>query len=460
VTVSPPPASALARAETLRGLCGGAVHLPGDPGYDLARAPWNVQAESFPAAVAYPAFPDEVADVLRAASAAGLKVAPQGTGHGAAPLEGRLGQAVLLRTAALGELVIDSDRRIARVGAGVLWGDLADAAGTMGLAGLHPSSPDVGVVGYSVGGGMGWYARRLGLQCNAITAAEVVLADGSIVRATADADAELFWGLRGGGSPLGVVTALEFRLFEIDTVVAGYLAWDWTQVERVLPTWAAWCAEAPPETTTSFRLLHAPPIPSVPPELRGRHMLLVDGAVLGPDHRAAEILAPLRALAPAFDTFTRVPAPSLVRLHLEPEGPSPAYASSALLTGLPDAALAAVIDAVGPGSGTRLTVTELRQLGGALSRPDPAGGALDRLDGEFLVLGLGLEDDPATWPGLREDAARLLAAVTPWATSGQYLPMLDETSDTRKAHRPEVSARLSALRRAADPTDLFVGQHF
>ena len=150
--------------------------------------------------------------MLRAAAAAGLAVAPQGTGHGAAPLQGRLGDAVLLRTAALGELSIDEDRRIARVGAGMLWGDLVDAAGTVGLAGLHPSSPDVGVAGYSIGGGIGWYTRRLGLQCNALTAAEVVLADGTFVRATADSDTELFWGLRGSGMPLGVVTALEFEL--------------------------------------------------------------------------------------------------------------------------------------------------------------------------------------------------------------------------------------------------------
>src|SRR5918911_5416666 len=124
MTVPPPPASARVRAETLRGLCGGAVHLPGDPGYDLARAPWNVQARSFPAAVAYPAFADEVAEVLRAASAAGLAVAPQGTGHGAPPLEGRLGEAVLLRTSAMSELSVDPVARRARVGAGVLWGDL------------------------------------------------------------------------------------------------------------------------------------------------------------------------------------------------------------------------------------------------------------------------------------------------------------------------------------------------
>jgi len=459
MTVSPSPASAQARAETLRGLCGGAVHLPGDPGYDLARAPWNVQVESFPAAVAYPAFPDEVADVLRAAAAAGLTVAPQGTGHGAAPLQGRLGDAVLLRTAALGELSIDEERRIARVGAGVLWGDLADAAGTVGLAGLHPSSPDVGVAGYSIGGGIGWYARRLGLQCNALTAAEVVLADGTFVRATADADAELFWGLRGSGIPLGVVTALEFELFGIDSVVAGFLAWDWTEVERVLPSWAAWCAQASEDATTSFRVLHVPPVPSVPAELRDRRLVVVDGGVLGPDGPAAEILAPLRALRPEFDTMTRVPAASLVRLHLEPEGPSPGYASSALLTGLPDAAIAAVLETAGPGSGNRLTVAELRQLGGALGRPDPDGGALACLDGEFLVLGLGLDEDPATWPGMREDAARMLAALAAWTTEREYLPMLDDPGDPRKAYPPEVYARLTTLRRAVDPAGLFLSPH-
>jgi hypothetical protein len=181
--------------------------------------------------------------------------------------------------------------------------------------------------------------------------------------------------------------------------------------------------------------------------------------VLGSDAEAAEVLAPLRALAPEFDTMARVPAPSLVRLHLEPEGPTPGYASSALLSGLPDAAVAAVLEAAGPGSGNRLSVAELRQLGGALSRPDPAGGALACIRGEFLVLGLGLDDDPATWPGMREDAARLLAAVAPWTNGGEYLPMLDDVSDRRRAYPPDVYARLAALRGSVDPAGLFLGQH-
>ena len=283
MTRQPVPMPTRRRAESLRGLCGGSVHLPGDQLYDMARSPWNLQACHFPAAVVYPAFPDEVAEVLGAATAAGLQVAPQGTGHGAPPLQGRLAEAVLLRTSAMTELRVDPVRRTARAGAGVLWGDLVTAAGEHGLAALHPSSPDVGVVGYSLGGGIGWYARRLGLQCNTLTAIELVLADGTFVRATADADTELFWALRGGAAPLGVITALEFPLIPLDTVVAGFLAWDWTAVERVLPAWVAWCADAPDAATTSFRLVDMSDDDALPAPVRGRRLAVIDGAVLGDD---------------------------------------------------------------------------------------------------------------------------------------------------------------------------------
>lgn len=447
------------RAVDLRGLCGGAVHLPGDPAYDLARAPWNLLVDDHPAAVAYPGHPDEVAEVLRAAAAAGLSVAAQGTGHGAPPLAGRLADAVLLRTSAMSGISIDAERRTARAGAGVLWGDLTEAAGRLGLAALHPSSPDVGVVGFSIGGGIGWYARRFGLQCNAVTAVELVLADGTFVRATADSEPDLFWAVRGGGTPLGVVCALEFGLQPIATVVAGSLAWDWTAAERVLPAWVEWCAGAPEEATTSFRLLDVPEDPGVPADLRGRRLAIIDGAVLGDDGSAHDVLAPLRALAPEVDTVARAPASSLVRLHLDPEGPTPAYASSTLLTGLPDAAVTAVLDAAGPGSSSSLELVELRQLGEALARPAVGGGVLSSLDGEFLALGVGLDAEPTNWPRQREDAAHLMAAVAPWASGRSYLPMVDRSSDTRKAFPPDVHARLSGIRRAVDPDGLFLAPH-
>jgi FAD/FMN-containing dehydrogenase len=446
-------------AASLRGLCGGAVHLPGDPAYDMARAPWNLRVTDYPAAVAYPALPEEVVEVVRAAVAAGLSVAPQGTGHGAPALGGRLADAVLLRTSAMTELDVDPENRIARVGAGVLWGDAAEAAGRHGLATLHPSSPDVGVVGYSLGGGIGWYARRLGLQCNAVTAVELVLADGTFVRATANSDADLFWALRGGGTPLGVVCALEFELQPIRTVVAGFLAWDWTAGERVLPRWVSWCADTPDEVTSSFRLLDVPDSDWLPGEVRGRRLAVIDGAVLGDDAFADAVLAPLRSLAPEIDTTGRTPAADLVRLHLEPEEPTPAYASSTLVSELPDEAISAVIDAVGPRSGTSLTVAELRQLGGALSRPDPEGGILPCLDGAFLALGVGMGFELDGWSQHREDAARFLAAVEPWATGHTYLPMLDDSSDTRKAFPADIHARLTAIRRSVDPHGLFMAPH-
>jgi hypothetical protein len=189
--------------------------------------------------------------------------------------------------------------------------------------------------------------------------------------------------------------------------------------------------------------------------LHFRRLVIIDGAVLGSDAEAAEIVAPLRALQPEFDTICRVPAPSLVRLHLEPEGPAPAYASSRLLSGLPDDAITAVIGAVGPDTKSRPDIAEFRQLGGALRRPDP-GSALASLDGDFLVLGLALGPESEQ---RRAQTVSMLQALEPWTTGRQYLPMLDDQTDTRKAFPPEVNARLSRLRAAVDPDRLFVGQH-
>src|SRR5215207_6958816 len=216
-----------------RDLCGGAVALPGDDGYDAARQGFNLAVDQRPAAVAYPADASEVAEVVRCARSAGLRVAPQATGHNSGPL-GPLEDTVLLKTSGMGGVEIDPTRRLARAGAGVLWEDVVDAAAPFGLYPLHGSSPDVGVVGYSLGGGMGWLARSHGLQANSLTAVELVTADGEFVRTDADHDPELFWALRGGGGNFGIVTALEFRLYEIREVHAGFMVWDWSETARIL----------------------------------------------------------------------------------------------------------------------------------------------------------------------------------------------------------------------------------
>jgi FAD binding domain len=446
------------RADILRGLCGGAVHLPGDRDYDEARTPWNLRVDARPAAVAYPAFPDEVADVVRAAAATGLKVAPQGTGHGAPPLAGRLADAVLLRTSALTGLTIDAERRTARVGAGVRWGDVVERAGAAGLAALHMSSRGVGVVGSSLGGGLSWYGRAFGLQCSALTAVEVVLADGTFVRATDGRDGELLWAARGGGGGFGVVTAVEFDLLPVAAPYAGMLVWDGAQADRVLHEWARWARGVPDAVTTVAKLFRAPDVSWLPDGVRGRLLVVVDGAVVADPVTAAEVLAPLRALRPEVDTFGVVPAAALADLHLEPEAPTPTYADSVLLEDLPDAAIDALVAGAGPGSGSRLLVVEVRHLGGALGRPSPRGGALDRMDGDFLVLGVGVGEGDA-WRGLRADAGRVLDALAPWRTGSLYLSMVETPTDGRRGLPPSSQGRLQAVRAAADPDGLFVVAH-
>ena len=448
----PVPASA---ASALRGLCGGAVHLPGDPAFDEVRVPWNLQVDVRPAAVAYPAFPSEVADVVRAAASVGLRVAPQGTGHGAPPLAGRLEDAVLLRTSAMTELHVDPERRTARVGAGVRWGHVVDRAGGVHLAARHTSSPGVGVVGSSLGGGLSWYSRHAGLQCSALTAVELVLADGTFVRATDTSDSDLLWAARGGGGGFGVVTALEFDLLPVPRTYAGMLAWDWRHAHRVLRAWGEWADDAPETVTSVARLLQAPDAPWVPAEIRGRSLVIIDAVAVGDPGRAARALGPLRALRPELDTFADVPAVEVARLHLDPEAPTAVYANSVLLADLPESAVEALVAAAGPGSGSDLLFLELRQLGGALSRPAPRGGALDRMDGSFLVLGVGM-DTGAGWAAVRANSDRIMGALQPWVTESTYLLMADEHADERRGWPAASWRRLAALRRAADPGGLFV----
>ncbi len=442
------------QAEALRGLAGGAVHLPGDPLYDEARMPWNLQVDEHPAAVAYPADPQEVARIVRAAAESGLRVAPQGTGHGAPPLAGRLGDAVLLRTSAMTGLRVDVASRTARAEAGVLWGDVVTRAGRVGLAGQHMSSPGVGVVGSSLGGGVSWYSRQHGLQCSGITAVELVLADGTFVRATDDQDPELLWAARGGSGGFGVVTALEFDLLPVRTAYAGMLAWDWQHAQRVLTAWAEWTADAPESVTSVARIFQVPDDVDLPEQVRGRGMVMVDAVALGDPEAGARSLAPLRALGPELDTFAEVPAADIAHLQLDPQEPTAVYANSVLVHGFPADAVEALVAAAGPGSGSQLLFVELRQLGGALARPSRRGGALDHLPAEFLVLGVGL-DVGTGWSAVRADAMRMLDSLAPWASRASYLSMAYEAA-ARRGFAAEAYERLVRIRQSADPNSLFV----
>lgn len=450
-------------AELLRTLTSAVVHVQGEPGYEAARLPWNVAVDQRPAAVAEPATTQEVAEVVVAARRAGLRVAPQSTGHNAGPLAAQdLSDVVLVRTGRLDHVEVDPLGRTVRVGGGAVWLPVVEAAAEHGLAVLHGSSPDVGVAGYTLGGGTFLYARALGLATHSLLSAEVVLADGSVVRASDEENPELFWALRGGGGSFGIVTELELALFDVPDVFAGMLLFDATVpglADRVVRTWARWAPTAPDEVSTSLRLLNLPPLPELPPFLSGRSLVVIDGAVLDTDDRAAEILAPLRDLGPELDTFARVPAAALARLHMDPEGPTPAVSDTSMLGSLPDAAVDAFLAAAGPGSGTALLAAELRQLGGALGRPSPAGGALTHLDAQFLVFGVAVAASPALAEAGRASARTLVDALAPWANGRTYLSFAEETVDASTGYRPDAWARLVALRAELDPQGVLVANH-
>ena len=330
------------------------VVAPGDEGYDEARQAWALLADPRPAAVAFPTGPVEVAAAVRFARANGLRVALQATGHGASPLES-LEHALLVKTTHMTGLEIDPAGRRARAEAGVLWGDVVAAAGAEGLACLHGSSPDTGVIGYTLGGGIGWYSRRYGLASNSVLAIEAVTAEGELVRCDAETEPDLFWALRGGGGAFAAVTALEFSLYPVGDVYAGWLVFEAADSRAALHAYRDWAAAAPDEVTTSFRLLHLPPLPEVPEPLRDRPVVAIDGVFMGTEAEAARLLAPLRECAPlVMDTFATMPAAELGPLHGDPEQPVPSIGDGVLVRDLTPEAVDALIDVGGPGSGSPL----------------------------------------------------------------------------------------------------------
>jgi FAD/FMN-containing dehydrogenase len=248
-------------------------------------------------------------------------------------------------------------------------------------------------------------------------------------------------------------------MYEIETAYAGLMIWDSSDAERVVRTWSQWAPDAPDEVTTSVRVMNLPPLPELPELIRGRSIVVVDGAVLASDERAGEILAELRGLAPETDTFARVPAASLVRLHMDPEGNTPAVSDSAVLGDFPDAAVDAFLEAAGPGSGTSLLMAELRQLGGALGRPHEGGGALSHLEGTFAAFGCAIAATPEMAAQGSADAHRFVEALAPYSNGRSYLNFAENAVDAKSAYDEDRWAQLKGIRCAVDEHGIFLANH-
>lgn len=471
-TMSPDAIATLSLREALALLddrIAGRVHIPGDPGWDEARSAWNLAVDQRPVAVVVAGSVDDIVPTVQAAKGQGLAVAPQATGHNAGPLAARngLADALLLRTSELRGVQVDPDVRVARVEPGALWADVVAAAAPHGLAALAGSSHDVGVVGYTLGGGISWLGRSHGLAANQVLAVELVTADGVLRRVDADHDPELFWAVRGGGGDFGVVTALEFRLFPIAEIVAGTLFFPIERTEEVLQAWAAWTATVPDSVTSVGRALRFPPLPDLPPFLSGQSFVVVEAAIQEAPDRADELLAPLRALGPAMDSVHPQPIPELLQLHMDPPAPVPGNGDGMLLAELPPAAVRAFVEAAGPDSGSILLSAEIRHLGGALrpeaahataaERATPAPGVVAGLDAEYTVFGVGIAV-PESAEALAMSLGRLLSRVEPWRAPVDYLNFAEHERAAERLFGDRVH-RLRALKNAVDPTGVIRSNH-
>ncbi|GII52748.1 oxidoreductase [Planotetraspora thailandica] len=442
----------------LTSLLDGTLILPGDPGWNAGRSAWQLAVDQRPAAVVRARSAADVAVTLEAARAYGLRVAPQGSGHNAAPL-GPLDDTILLRTSEMSTVHIDAVRRRARVGAGAVWAEVTEAAAKHGLAGLSGTAADVGVVGYTLGGGLSWFARSHGLAANHVTAATVVTADGRILHVDAEHEPELFWAIRGGGGGFGVVTELEFALFPITEVHAGAMYWPMEQAEAVLRRWRDWTATVPDSVTSIGRLLRFPPLEEIPQPFRARALVAVE-AVAQLDRQAAdEVLAPLRELGPEIDTFAPTPVTNLNMLHLDPPGPTPATGDGFQVTGLPDEALAALLAVAGPGNDVPLLTIEARHLGGALAPNARKGGAVSSLDAAFGLFSGGITVDAGSAAAVHAALDALSAAMAPWRAPTSYRNFTERRTAGLAFEPAHVHRRLREIKKTYDPLDVIRANH-
>jgi FAD binding domain/Berberine and berberine like len=399
-----------------------------------------------------------VSAVVRSAAADGKRVAAQRTGHNAEPL-GSLANTVLLRTDGLGGVQIDADAGTARVGSGALWGDLLPRASDLGLAALHGSAPDVGIAGYTLGGGVSFYHRKHGLACNRVTAIELVIAGGEQIRVDADNEPDLFWALRGGGGSFGVVTALEFDLLPLSEIFAGALLFPAEQASEVLQGWREWTSGMPEAMTSVGRLMNFPPIPEMPEPLRGRSFAVLEVIYCGDVSDGDELVAPLRKLgSAAMDTIQAEPPAGIAELHMDPPTPVP-YTSESLLTHeLPASAIDSLVKAVGPGSGSQLASVELRHGGGALSRAPQDAGALATLPGSFITFAVGFVPAPEAMAPNRAWLGAYKAALEPY-DAGNYFNFVEYSFDITQIFPPGILDRLREVKQHYDPENLFQSNH-
>ncbi|MEV5155317.1 FAD-dependent oxidoreductase [Streptomyces werraensis] len=434
----------------------GPVLRPGDDGYAEEVTGFNLAALRTPDVVVGASGTDDVVAALRWASATGTPVGVQATGHGANyPLD----QGLLISTRRMTDVRVDPERGTATVAAGARWRDVLAAAAPYGLAGLCGTSTNVGAVGYTVGGGLPVLGRAYGYAADLVRSFHVVTPDGTLHETGPDREPDLFMALRGGKSGIGVVTSMVTGLLPLRSLLGGGIWFPGEHAEAVLSAWSGWIDAVPEEMCSAFALLRLPPIPQIPEPLRGGFWARVAVAWTGDPAEGEELLAPVRAAAPvAVDAVGVMPYTDLDRVYMEPQDPLPVRESCLLLHELTPVAIRAFLDQVGPDvPDCPLLLTEIRHMGGALSRPARAPDAICARDAAHLLQSVAVVATPPDAVAVEHATAALHTAMSPYGTGRTMVNIHGapgDTADRARAWTPEVHADLLRLKHAHDPADL------
>ena len=433
----------------------GDVVMPGDETWDTARQAWNLAVDQRPVAVVYPESAEDVVATVLLAVERGLRIAFNAGGHNAGPIDWSK-ETLLLKTERMHRIEIDVAGQHARVEAGALAKPLAVAAGEHDLAYLAGTSPDVGVLGYALGGGLSWMIRKFGLACNSILAAELVTADGRLVRADRDTEPELFWAIRGGGGNVAAVTAIELQLYPIPAIYAGAMLWPIERATEILNAWRDWIETVPDACESLGRMLQLPDVPFLPEHLRGRSFVLVEAAFIGSASDGAALVQPLRDLGPEIDSVAMMPTSDLSAVNMDPDFPLPYSGEGILLADLPPAAIDGIVGAF---VGSPLLHVEIRHLGGAAAIRSPDHGLLDSIDQPFVAFTFGLAPDAEALAAVDRQVTLLLDALGPWDSGRRYLNFAESSMDPRSIFPVESYDRLNRAKARYDPTDMFLANH-
>jgi FAD/FMN-containing dehydrogenase len=433
---------------------GGIVITPRDAGYDDARTLFNAMIDKRPALIAQCVSDADVVEAVRFARENGAPTAVRGGGHSVAGMS-TLDGGFVIDLRRLDGVSVDPEARTARVGGGSTWANFDGVARQHGLATTGGRVSTTGVAGLTLGGGSGWLERRFGLACDNLLEVELVTADGSVVTASENENADLFWALHGGGGNFGIATSLTFRMHPVDTVFAGLLLYDASKGEELMSVLRDMMADGPDELASAFLYLTAPPEPDVPEHL---HNHLITAAAVcwsGAIDRGDDVIRPLRDLGPEAD-FMGPTAYADFNCSIDDPPGFRNYWTAEYVDDLPAEAISIVAE-YGHSMSRGPAQTFLVPWGGEVGRVAEDATPLTKRDAAWVVHPFALWDDPA------EDAANMAwgrnfaADIRKFATGGVYLNFIgDEGEDRiRAAYGEQKYNRLAEIKGRYDPDNFF-----